>query len=67
MHDKLQFFLMADCGPTLFNYFKTANLFIPEDFFRPGTVHEEKNRRADNDSWWYLVEDWNSCKYRSLI
>ena len=50
----LNFFKMADCGPTtsgLLNYFKMADLFITEDLHRPGTLHEEENRREENDSW----------------
>ena len=27
------------------------DLIITEDFSRPGAVHEEENRRDDNDSW----------------
>ena len=42
---------MADCGPTFLKFFKMADLIITEDFSRPGAVHEEENRRDDNDSW----------------
>ena len=37
----------------LLNYFKMADLFVTEDLdrSRPGTLHEEENRREENDSW----------------
>ena len=38
------------------NLFKMADLFITEDFYRPGTVHEKKNKSDENDRSWYLVE-----------
>ena len=43
---RAEFFKMADCGPT--DFFKMADLFITEDLYRPGTVHEEGKRSEEN-------------------
>ena len=44
----LNFFKMADCGPT--EFFKMADLFITEDLYRPVTVHDEEKRSKENNS-----------------
>ena len=51
--DKLLNFFIKDgrLWAYFLELFKMADLIITEDFSRPGAVHEEENRRDDNDSW----------------
>ena len=44
----LNFFKMADCGPT--EFLKMADLLITEDLYRPATVNEEEKRSKENNS-----------------
>ena len=41
----LNFLIWQTVG--LLNYFKMADLSITEDLHRPGTLHEEENRRGE--------------------